>query len=184
MKLPFSLTYENGESEEINLSSKKTPDLICDKSVAIKAACEIADRRDGIKRQYPPIVVPTVNQFAWICTCSYKNSLSEKACARCNRDRDVLLELYKDDSLKEIAKSATGEALTMAEREEKSRFLEKREREKYNPAKENEIEVQLKKVEAREKYKDKMRLQALPRFVLYFVGAYLLYFLIRLLTGV
>ncbi len=180
----LSVTYEDGEVEELGLSSKKSPDLISHKSVALQAACEIADRNVGVKRGYPPIVVPAINQFGWICTCSYKNPLGEKNCLRCNRDRDVLMSLYTEDSLKQISESTAKEALTLAERAEKSRFLEKRERKKYDSAKENEIEVQIKKVEAREKYKDKMRIQALPRFVLYFVGAYLLYLLIRLVTGV
>ena len=72
--------------------------------------------------------------------------------------------------------------LTSEKRIAKAEFIERRDSKPTDEKKELIIENELEKVEKRERYKDKMRIQALPRIALYFIIVYLIYFLLRLLT--
>lgn len=74
--------------------------------------------------------------------------------------------------------------LSPEKRIQKAEFLKKRDDKGVDERKERIIEDEMKKVEIREKRKDRLKKEALPRIVLYFIIGYLIWFLLRFLEVV
>ncbi len=177
------VTFENGVTEDYNISSRKKGELIKEQTNDIATACELVEESEALKESFPAIVMPAFGEKAWICSCSHKNSNDAEACERCSREKKWLMEVYDKERLRRISREEGNGTLTMSKRAEKARFIEKRDFKPLDEKKELVIENEIKKVEKRERYKDKMRIQAIPRIALYFVGGFLIYFLVLLLTG-
>ncbi len=175
------VTFSDGRKEKYNFSSRKKSELIKDQTLSTITACELVEESETLHESYPAIAMPKFGENAWICSCSHKNSTASEACEKCGRSKQWLIETYDAKNLEIVAAEGSEGTLTMTRRAEKARFIEKRDYKPTDEAKEFVIEKEIKKVEKREKYKDKMRIQALPRIALYFILAYLLYFLLRLL---
>ena len=177
------VSFENGVTKSYNISSRKKGDMIDDQTNDIVTACELVEESESLKENFPAIVMPAFGERAWICSCSHKNSSDAEVCERCSREKAWLMTVYDKEHLRRLSKDEGNGTLTMSKRAEKARFIEKRDFKPLDEKKELVIENEIKKVEKRERYKDKMRIQALPRIVLYFVGGFLIYFLVLLLTG-
>lgn len=178
-----SVTFEGGETMVLGLSSAKKAKLIADQPNHIIAACEIVDDSESIRDKYPAVIFPQFGSSAWICCCSQKNKADSEECERCTRSRDALKQIYTGENLEKVAYDEAHGTSTMTLRRVKGEFMDRREPKTVDTKKEEQIEEQKKKVEARERYKEKMRIQALPRFALYFVLAYLLYFILNWIFG-
>ncbi len=178
-----SVTFADGETMELNLSSARKPKLISEQPNHIIAACEAVDDSEQLRDTYPAIIMPEFGQSAWICSCSHKNSAKSEECERCTRSREALRELYSHENLVRVAQNEANGTATMTQRRVKSEFMDRREPKVTDSKKELLIEEQKQKVEKRERYKEKMRIQALPRIALYFVLAYLLYFILNWIFG-
>ena len=179
-----SVTFADGETLILNLSSSKKPKLIAEQPSHIVTACELIDDSESIRDKHPAIIFPQFGESAWICCCSHKNRAEAERCEVCTRGRDDLKEAFSMENLNRVAYNEAHGVATMTQRRVKGEFLDKREPRVIDTQKENLIEEQKKKVEKRERYKDKMRIQALPRIALYFVLAYLLYFLLCWIFGI
>ena len=175
------VTFGDGRSESYNLSSKRKTELIKNQTLSTITACELIEERETLCESFPSLVMPRFGENAWICSCSHKNANTDENCERCGRDKKWLMETYDVTNLKQIAVEGAQGILTMTRRAEKARFIEKRDHKPVDEKKELIIEKEIKKVEKRENYKDKMRIQAIPRIALYFILCYFLYFLLRLL---
>lgn len=178
-----SVTFADGETLALNLSSSKKPRLISEQPNHIVTACEIIDDSETIREKYPAIIFPQFSKTAWICCCSHKNRAESEECEVCTRGRDDLKEVFSPENINRVAYNETHGISTMTQRRVKGEFLDKRDPRIIDAQKENMIDEQKKKVEAREKYKEKMRIQALPRIALYFILAYLLYFILCWIFG-
>lgn len=179
----LGVTYSGGERETLNLSSKKKPKLISAQPDHIVTACEIVDDNESVRDKYPAVIMPEFGKSAWICCCAHKNRIDLDECALCSRRRDDLMALFTVEHLELVADNEAHGTYTMTQRRIKGEFMDKRDPKVIDAQKEEEIAEQIKKVEAREKYKDKMRIQALPRLALYFVLAFLLYFVLCWIFG-
>ncbi len=159
------------------------PRLISEQSKEIVAACELLEENETVKESYPAIILPQFTSNAWICCCSHKNPSDAESCERCSRERDALMAIYSGAHLTDVLRREAQGTASMTQRRRKGEFLDKKTPKTVDNAKERLIDEQIEKVEKREKYKDKMRVQALPRLVLYFVGSFLIYLLICLVSG-
>lgn len=177
------VTFENGVTKSYNISSRKKGELIKEQTSDIVTACELVEENEVLKETFPAIVMPAFGERAWICSCSHKNSNDREVCERCSRQKAWLMSVYDKESLRRLSREEGNGTLTMSKRAEKARFIEKRDFKPVDEKKELVIENEIKKVEKRERYKDKMRIQAIPRIALYFLGGFLIYFLVLLLTG-
>lgn len=177
-----SVTFAGGEVQYLKPSVSKTK-LIAELPNHIVTACEIVDDSESIKEKFPAVIIPQFGEHTWICCCTHKNRADAVECERCKRDRDALKAVYTEDNLEKTAHDEAHGTGTMTMRRVKSEFLEKMTPKEHNAEKERQIEEQKQKVEKREKYKEKMRIQALPRIALYFVLAYLLYFILNWIFG-
>ena len=159
----------DGEKEALSVSTldKKTPD----NEKYIKEIDAEVTRSDTAEK-YPAIVMPQFSDNAWICTCSQKNTSRDLACTRCSRSQEDVKKLLD-------TKKASGNQYSSYQRARKVEHISARTIEKTSEEKEQRIEAEIKKVEKREKYKDKIRVQALPRIALYFVAGYLIYLFLR-----
>ncbi len=178
-----SVTFADGETKELNLSSRGKPRLISEQPNHIITACEIVDDSEQLRDTYPAVIMPEFGQTAWICSCSHKNRAESEECERCTRSREALRELYSRENLERVSKNEAHGTATMTQRRVKGEFMDRREPRVNDSKKELLIEEQKQKVEKRERYKEKMRIQALPRIALYFVLAYLLYFILKWIFG-
>lgn len=163
------IEWENGEKETLNVSTldkKTSPE---EKHVA---EIDAETTHSETAEKYPAVMMPQFSDNAWICTCSQKNASTDAACIRCARQR---CDLEKMLEKKEAARSQ----YSVYQRARKAEHIAARTFEGVSEEKEIEIEAEIKKVEKRERYKDKMRVQALPRIILYFVSGYLIYLFLR-----
>ncbi|MBE6650943.1 MAG: hypothetical protein E7613_06490 [Ruminococcaceae bacterium] len=179
----LGVTFADGEHLALKLTSETKPKLISQQANHIVTACELVDDKESVKDKYPAIIMPEFGKTAWICCCSQKNKAESETCERCGRERDKLKSVYSHENLVKTAYAEAHGTSTMTARRIKGEFMEKHNPTAPDNIKEILIEHEIKKVDKREKYKEKMRIQAIPRFILYFVLAYLLYFVLNWIFG-
>ena len=161
--------WDNGEKETLNVSTldkKTSPE---EKHVA---EIDAETTHSETAEKYPAVMMPQFSDNAWICTCSQKNTAQDDACIRCTRQRESLEKMLEK---REASKSQ----YSLYQRARKAEHIAARTFEAPSEQREAEIEAEIRKVEKREKYKDKMRIQVLPRIVLYFASGYLIYLFLR-----
>ncbi len=164
--------FENSESVNLSLSSAVACESSCTKEQIASMDAEFTPSYKS--ENFPARVMPQFSQNAWICSCGQKNLDSDTECIRCSR----LKERQKQMLEKSLVGSYSADAYSLFQRSRRADFNRAQRRETPDPAKEKQIENEIEKVERRERYKEKMKIQALPRFVLYFVLAYLVYLFI------
>lgn len=161
--------WDNGEKETLSFSTldkKTSPE---EKHVA---EIDAETTHSETAEKYPAVIMPQFSDNAWICTCSQKNASQDAVCRRCSRERDKLEKMLEKT---EFLKSQ----YSGYQRARKAEHITARTFEKPNVEKEKRIEAEIEKVEKREKYKDKMKIQVLPRIALYFAAGYLIYLFLR-----
>lgn len=163
------VVWEDGEVQTVGCSTLDRKTVAPEKHIT-EIDAQITHSETSEK--YPAVVMPQFSNNAWICTCSQKNTSEDTVCVRCSRERGNLEKMLEKT---EISK----DSYSQYQRARKVEHITARTYEKTSEAKEKKIEAEIEKVEKREKYKDKMRVQALPRIVLYFVAGYLIYLFLR-----
>lgn len=171
------IEYRDGEIVPLSLSTKRAPK---EKSVEDIKEIDASVTPYHKSEKYPAVVMPSFSDSLWICTCGQKNLNSDTSCVRCDRTRASLEEMIKKYESGEIAR----DQYSFMQRAKKAEHESTRVQTEMTPEKEKLIEEQKIKVEKREKYKEKMIMQALPRIALYFAVGYLIYFLLQWLDVV
>ena len=171
-----SVEYEDGERIKLGFSTDGVKEAChSEKIVEIDHSQTPSDTVE----KYPAIVSPAFSDSAWICVCGQKN-FENTECTRCSRGRETLLKMVADSG----AHTFENDPYSFIQRSKKAALNSSRTRVEMDEDKEKLIEQQREKVEKREKYKEKMLMQALPRIVLYFAAGYLIYFLLQWLDMV
>lgn len=171
------IEYRDGEILPLSLSTVRAP-----KENSVKNIKEIDASVTPYHKseKYPAVIMPSFSDSLWICTCGQKNLNSDASCVRCERTRESLEEMVKKYESGEIER----DRYSFVQRAKKAEHASARVQTEMTPEKEKLIEEQKIKVEKREKYKEKMIMQALPRIALYFAAGYLIYFLLQWLDVV
>ncbi len=166
------IEYYDGDCVSLSLSTLKTP-----KEQTIENIKDI----DAIvtpyhkSEKFPAVIMPSFSESSWICTCGQKNLSEDASCIRCERTKESLLEMVKKYETGDYQK----DQYSMLQRAKKADHTLNRMPKEEDPDKERLIEEQKIKVEKREKYKEKMILQALPRIALAIVAICVFYFLLQ-----
>ena len=163
------VVWEDGERQTLACSTLDKKSVSDEKHIA-ELDAELTHSETSEK--HPAVVMPQFSVNAWICTCSQKNSSEEEVCRRCLRERSSVEKMLEKTEV-------TKDQYSHYARAKKVEHITVRTAAAPSEEKEKKIEAELEKVEKREKYKDKMRVQALPRIVLYFVAGYLIYLFLR-----
>lgn len=171
------VVYTDGTVEKLCLSAADTDE---------STATEYLEQMDAsftpsyTGELFPAVVMPKFSEYAWICTCSQKNHSSDEICTKCSRTKASQMEMMKKYDTSEYEK----DAYSLVERAKKADFIKSRNTEKPDAEKEKQIETEIDKVEKREKYKDKMKIQALPRLLIYIAAGYAIFMLLKWLESV
>ena len=172
-----SIEYCDGETEKLSLSTLQAPKKKSEKHIKELDAIVTPYHKS---EKYPAVCMPSFTEKLWICTCGQKNLSGERVCVRCERTRVSLESMMK----KYETGAYQNDQYSLVQRAKKAEHTLARTQEKPDLEKEKLIEEQKIKVAKREKYKEKMIMQALPRIALYFAAGYLIYFLLQWLDVV
>jgi len=178
------VTYADGSREELNLiagrSIKKFNELDADKRLAYNKV-NIYTANEEV---FPIKVVPQAGEMAWLCCCGHKNPKSAALCEICQREQDWVLNTLAEEKLDETARK-------IAE-EEKQLFKPLKNSYRQDKYLQNEVEIKrkkeayelaMKRVAERERRREQLKAQILPRLLLYFFFAFLLWFILGLLLN-
>lgn len=180
-----SVTFENGTTVPLSLSSARRAKPLSSLPKDQKAAYDSLNIYEGIEKEYPAILLPAVTQTAWLCCCGAKNLISAGFCARCKREKAWQLSSLSEEGLSRENRRQARERSNSYAHRRKADFLEKKTavRDENAEDKRKLADLAIQKVLEQEKKKEKMKLAILPRIALYFLLMYLLYFLLRWLFG-
>ncbi len=176
-----SVTFKDGKTAELNISSghhtKKLSSLAKDK----KAAYDSLNIYEGIEKDYPAVVLPAMTKTAWLCCCGAKNGIAAGFCVRCGRERDWQINSLSEDKFAEENRRQAEEQSNLYAHIKKAEFLEKKKvpYDEETETKRKLADLAIEKVLEQERKKEKRKLAAIPRIALYFILMYLLYFALR-----
>lgn len=173
------VTYADGSREELNLVAGKSIKKFHELNAEMKIAYNKVNIFTANEEVFPIKVVPQEGEMAWLCCCGHKNPKSAELCEVCQRERDWVLQNLAEEKLDETAR-------IIAE-EEKHLFKPDRTNYRQDKYLQNEEEIRrkkeayelaMKRVTENERRKEKLKAQILPRLLLYFFIAYLIWFII------
>jgi hypothetical protein len=181
-----AVTYDDGSREELDLIAGKSIKKFNELNDQMKFAYNKLNIFTTAEELFPFKVVPQEGELAWLCCCGHKNPKNVDRCEKCLRERDWVLENLAVQKLDETAKKITAEEqhLFKPDRSQyrQDKFLET---EEEIARKKEAYELAMKRVTEFERRKEKLRMQIIPRILLYLVVALVLWFVFGvILSGV
>ena len=177
-----AVTYDDGSREELGLIGGKSFKKFNELNDDMKFAYSKLNIFTAAEELFPIKVVPQEGELAWLCCCGHKNPKNVDRCEKCLRERDWVLDNLAEQKLDETAKKIS--------EEEKQYFKPDRTNYRQDKYLQTEEEIRhkkeayehaMKRVTENERRKEQLKMQILPRVILYFVIAYLLWFLLGIL---
>ena len=168
------VVWDSGEETVLNLSCVQREGKAKKEKYISEMDLEVTPLYKSEK--YPAKFLPEFRKEVWVCTCGQKNLEAADECVRCTRTKESQRLLLSERN--------THERAALVTRAKRADFESARNPEKEDKGKEELIEKEIAKVAKREKFKDKMKTQALPRLLAYIVIAYLIYLLLAWFNNV
>lgn len=179
-----SVNYTDGTTEQVGLIAGKTFTRYSELDEEHKHVYHQVNIFTAAEEVFPTTVMPQKGENAWLCCCGHKNIKTLDKCEHCLRERDWQFENIEVNKLNETVKTIqkTEQAYFKPDKSDypQEKYLE-------NDAeilrKVKMYELAMKNVAERERQKAKLKNQFIPRLILYFAAAYLLYYLAAYFAG-
>ncbi len=178
-----TVTYDDGSSEELDLVAGRSIKKFHELNDEMKFAYNKLNIFTAVEEVFPIKVVPQEGELVWLCCCGHKNPKSAELCEVCRRERDWVLENLAVQKLDETAKKIAEEEKHLF-KPDKSNYRQDKylQSEEDIRRKKEAYERAMKRIAESERRKEKLKMQILPRILIYFAIALLLGFLIGKLS--
>lgn len=180
-----AVTYDDGSHEELELVAGKSIKKFHELDDSLKFAYRKLNLFTAAEEVFPIQVVPQEGEMAWLCCCGHKNPKSAERCEICQRERDWVLENLAVEKLDERAKKIAEEEQHLF-KPDKTKYRQDKylQTEEEIRRKKEAYELAMKRIAERERRKEKLKMQILPRVLLYFVIVYAIWYLLGFIISI